>query len=453
MSFCKFSLIQKNNLTTESQSAYWRFRVMFFMMVGYAAFYFVRQNLSFAMPGIGASLGFSKSDLGKITSTFGIIYGFGKVISGIFSDRSSARVFLATGLMLSAIANIFMGASSSLWLMISIWLMNSCFQAMGAPACAKLLAHWYSPKEIGTRWAVWSSSQHIGSAIIGICIVLFLPTLGWRYAFYIPGVLCAIVSLFVFFGIRDEPNSVGLNVKDEASGANIDNTKEDECAHMTSFEILIKRVLRNKMVWAMGAANFFLYFVRMSVFFWAPMFLCEAKGNSVGSAGLETAAFNIAGILGSIASGMLSDKLFKGYRGRAGFFFMIGLSISIFMLWFAPNGMPIIHTLVMLSIGFFVAGPQTMVGVAAVDFASKRAAGSASGLTGTCGYIGAATSGVGTAYIAEHSFGWHGVFAMMLLSAFIGSLCFIFTWNARSKAFEKKIAKSKKNENISEKAA
>lgn len=409
--------------------------MMICMMLGYAAFYFVRQNLSFAMPAMQASLGFSKAQLGLIATTFGIIYGWGKFISGVIGDRTSARTFMAGGLALSALANLCMGFTGSLPLLIGIWALNSCFQSTGAPSCAKMLTHWFSPKELGTRWAIWSSSQQMGAALIGMLIThYFLKWGGWRYAFYIPGILSLIIAGIVYWGVRDDPQTAGLPALEAFES--LSNKAEDECAHMTSFQILVSRVLRNKMVWAMCMASFFLYFVRMSFLFWGPTFLCEAKGNELkASAGLMM-IFQLAGVAGSILAGVLSDRLFKGKRGRAGLFYMIGLAGSVLGMWALPSQSPhAVHALVMFLVGFFVAGPQTMIGVAAVDFASKRAAASASGLTGTFGYMGTALAGYGTAKVAA-AYGWTGAFLLLLGAALAGALCFLFTWNARAKSLE-----------------
>lgn len=419
--------------TEAAQYRYWRLRVMVSMFVGYAAFYFVRQNLSFAMPAMQETLGFSKAQLGLTVTAFALIYGVGKAISGYFGDKSSARAFMALGLLLSAGVNLFMGMTTSLMLLVAFWSMNACFQSMGAPSCAKVLTHWFGPKDIGTMWAIWSASQQVGSAIIGVAAAYFVGRLGWQSAFYIPGLACVVVAGFVFWGVRDEPKEVNLSNMEKFE--NLSTEEEDECAHMSTFEIMVKRVLCNKMVWVMCAANFFLYMVRMGIFTWAPTFLREAKGSSFALAGWQTALFNVAGVFGGILAGVLSDRFFEGRRGRVALLFMAGVATSILALWGAPVGQPWLHSLIMIFVGFCVAGPQTMVGVASVDFASKRAAGSASGLTGTFGYLGSAISGVGFGFLAEHS-GWNAVFLFMLGAAICGSLCLSFTWNARSKTLE-----------------
>jgi sugar phosphate permease len=412
---------------------------MISMMTGYAAFYFMRTNLSFAMPAMESDLGISKAQLGNLVSVFGMIYGFGKFISGIIGDRSKSRTFMAAGLFLAAVANICMGFASSLWLLVLIWAINSCCQSTGAPACAKTLAHWFSPKEFGTCWAIWSSSQQMGAALVGIVLPLFLVQCSWRVAFFAPGILCVLIAGFVYWGVRDNPQTVNLPSVEKFEGL---STKDsDECAHMTSFQVLVKRVLRSKTVWAMCSANFFTYFVRMGIFYWAPMFLVQAKGCSLIASGRLMTMFNVAGVLGSIAAGVLSDTYFNGHRGRAGVFYMIGLATSMWGLLILPAASDagvsyVFPYIVMFLIGFFVAGPQTMVGVTAVDVASKRAAGAASGLTGAFGYAGTTLSGKVVADVANSKYGWNGAFMMLFIMSCAGAICFLSTWNTRAKYLE-----------------
>src|SRR5438445_1912907 len=149
--------------------SYWRLRMLYATIFGYAAFYLVRQNLSMAMPGIGEEFGYSKYDLGWITSVFSISYGVGKLVNGYFSDRSDARYFMSIGLFLSAIISILMGLGSGLFFFILCWGLNGCFQSMGWPACARVITHWFSPTELGSKWAVCASSHQLGAmAMLGL---------------------------------------------------------------------------------------------------------------------------------------------------------------------------------------------------------------------------------------------------------------------------------------------
>ena len=49
-------------------------------------FYFVRKNLSFAMPEMEHSLGISKTTLGIYLTAHGVIYGISKFLNGIVGE-------------------------------------------------------------------------------------------------------------------------------------------------------------------------------------------------------------------------------------------------------------------------------------------------------------------------------------------------------------------------------
>src|SRR4051812_8853391 len=83
------------------KSRYWRRRILIGTIVGYAVFYLVRNNLSIAMPAMHRRLGISQSDLGLFLTLNGVLYGVSKFFNGILGDRANARIFMATGLLLS----------------------------------------------------------------------------------------------------------------------------------------------------------------------------------------------------------------------------------------------------------------------------------------------------------------------------------------------------------------
>ena len=189
---------------------YWRFRTMYSIMIGYAAFYLVRQNFSIAIPAICSDLNITKSDIGIVISIAAILYGIGKCFFGMVGDRYSARYVMTSGLLLSAFVNICMGFSSIIPMFAIFWALNYCFQSMGWPACAKMLTHWYSPTEIGTKWALWNTSHQFGSALIVSTAPYILMHFGWRYVFFIPGIIAIFVAGFVFNRLRNTPESLNL---------------------------------------------------------------------------------------------------------------------------------------------------------------------------------------------------------------------------------------------------
>src|SRR5262245_49139825 len=99
----------------------WQYRILIAALIGYALFYFVRQNLSVAMPAMETSLGVTKTDLGVFITLHMVLYGVSKFVNGMFVDRLNARWFMAGGLAVSALLNVAFGASSSTLVLGTLW--------------------------------------------------------------------------------------------------------------------------------------------------------------------------------------------------------------------------------------------------------------------------------------------------------------------------------------------
>lgn len=409
---------------------YWRIRTMYAMMIGYALFYVVRTNFGLAFPALIENFGYTKSDLGRLAAVGSLVYGAGKALNGFLSDRSNARVFMTIGLFGSALLSFCIGFTAEFWTLSLLWIVASWFQSMGWPPCARLLTHWYTPQELGTKWGLWNASHQIGGAVTAVGVSYLLVHHAWQTAFFIPGIISMVGSFFVYNRLRDNPKSVDLPPVEIYKNMPLNpQTLQEEDLSFT--DILFKKLLPNRPLWYVCGGNFFLYAVRSSVFIWTPTFLQEAKGASVSFAGLNLAGFEIAGFAGGFMAGYLSDKLCKGRRGPVSFMYMIALCLTLTGIWLTPAGYPTIDLLLLVTIGFFVYGPQVLVGVAAADFSSKKAVGAATGLTGTAGYMGAAFGSFTVAYIADIS-NWSNSFLFLAASALMGSVFFALTWHNRS---------------------
>lgn len=419
--------IKKNNF--QKQYRYWRFRIMYSIMIGYAAFYMIRYNFNMIMPLMQSEFGYSKTQIGTILTISALFYGCGKTINGIFSDYSNPRYFMSIGLLGSAIMNVCMGFCDGFYGFLFFWTLNSCFQSMGWAPCARLLTHWFSARELATKWAFWNSSQQVGNAAIAILAPNLAYYFHWRWAFIVPALLCVGFAAFLLNRLRDTPSSLGLPTIEEHHGLdNAENEKED---HRPLRQVFWHSVIKNKLVWYVCFANFFTYVVRSAILSWGPMFLCEFKGNTMAMAGYKTALFDGAAIIGGILAGYLSDGRFGGRRGPVSTIFMFVLAIFVVFFWQLPPGYYWLNTLGWIMIGFCISGPQILAGVAATDFSSKRVAGVASGLTGTFGYFATALTGVGMGAAIDY-YGWDYAFFIVSLSAVMAALFFALTWQYRA---------------------
>lgn len=135
----------------------YRIKVFLGIFVGYAGYYLLRKNFSLAMPEL-IKQGFTKGELGMVFSAVSLSYGISKFVMGNVSDRSNAKYFLPLGLILSAITMAFMGlspwATSSIAIMYVLLFINGWFQGMGWPPSGRVMVHWFSLRERGTKMGI-----------------------------------------------------------------------------------------------------------------------------------------------------------------------------------------------------------------------------------------------------------------------------------------------------------
>ncbi|RZA34705.1 MAG: MFS transporter, partial [Lysobacteraceae bacterium] len=122
---------------------------------------------------------------------------------------------------------------------------------------------------------------------------------------------------------------------------------------------------------------------------WGVLYLQEARGFSLPAAGTLLMISTLAGIVGAISFGMISDKVFNGRRPPANLLFGVLELIGLLLIFYGPNNMPVLVT-GMLLFGMGMTGMVTSLGgLFAVDIAPKRVAGAAMGVIGIFSYIGA----------------------------------------------------------------
>src|SRR5579862_5256903 len=302
-----------------------RWRILESTFIGYATFYFVRNNLPVVSKEMGQALHYSKGQIGDMLALTAIAYGVGKFLMGAWSDRSNPRYFMPFGLLLTALCNFAFGAISSYPLHLALWTLNGLVQGMGWGPCGRSLGHWYSVRERGTIFAFWNIAHNVGGGLTGLIAAYSTAWMGWRSAFYVPGVLAVLCAVYLLLRLRDTPQSVGLPPVEEYRGDYPATPDREE--ELGTRDLLVNYVLKNRYLWIFAAANFFVYIARYAMLDWGPTYLKEVKHASLENGGLSTAIFEFAGIFSTILMGWLSDKT-GGRRGMISLVCMVPVFLA-----------------------------------------------------------------------------------------------------------------------------
>ena len=269
--------------------------------------------------------------------------------------------------------------------------------------CTAVLAvHGIEQKQLGIGWTGVGLIQEDGRIQylgifndpndLGMLFVAVLPMtlwiLPWQFAFFIPAVFLVVMWVVLFARVENSP--AAANLKDLDTG---DETPEEKAAAPTLGFVLRKVFIRRE-PWLIAFSSMCIGMVRNSVDHWYPRYLDGVFGvkilSSFAPSFFASIAMPVAAILGGLAAGNASDRLFGSRRAPVIFFAFLGQALCLVLLraslreaWAA--------CLVLVAISFFVQSAHSLVGGAAsMDFGGRKAVATAAGLFDGAQYLAGA---------------------------------------------------------------
>ncbi|MGL5607276.1 MAG: MFS transporter family glucose-6-phosphate receptor UhpC, partial [Aeromonas veronii] len=295
------------------------------------------------------------------------------------------------------------------------------FQGWGWPPCSKLLTSWYSRTERGVWWSAWNTAHNVGGALIPLIVSTIALQHGWRYGMIVPGLIAIIAGLFLCWRLRDTPSAMGLPTVGEWRKDAMELAQQTQDAGLSHRQILRKYVLGNPYIWLLACCYVLVYVVRTAINDWGNLYMTEQRGFNLMSANSAISMFEVGGFIGALVAGWGSDKLFNGNRGPMNLIFAVGILLAVGSLWLMPFFSYVMQAACFFTIGFFVFGPQMLIGMAAAECSHKNAAGAATGFVGLFAYMGAALSGYPLAKVME-IWHWNGFFVVISVAAGVSAL-------------------------------
>jgi OPA family glycerol-3-phosphate transporter-like MFS transporter/OPA family sugar phosphate sensor protein UhpC-like MFS transporter len=271
--------------------------------------------------------------------------------------------------------------------------------------------------------SIWNTSHSVGAFVVAV-ICGYLTS--WQLCFWVPAAIACFGVFFIIATLRDTPKSVGLPELPKVKGELDDEENKDPKAFK---QFLMKKVFLNPVIWILAITDLFVYIVRFAILDWGPSML-DDMGLSKELTGWTVAIFEVAGCAGMLCAGYISDKFFKSRSQRVCAIEMGLVAACLLGLHFLQDAQQPVLFLVLLALaGFFIYGPQALLGVTAANIATKKAASSAVGLIGLMSYLSTIVSGVGFGWMAQN-WGWNAAYATILVAAVAGGLVVLMMWKA-----------------------
>lgn len=366
----------------EKEFKIWRWRIFAATWLTYAGLYFARKPFSIVKANLGDAHAWDTEALGALGAFYLIAYTIGQFIAGAAGQKWGPRLVLLSGIALSIAANAACGITNSYALFAVFVTLNGLGQSTGWSNCVGTMGQWFRKDERGRVMGVWATNYQVGGMLANGLAAFALGAWGFKYSFFAGSLALLVVWVFVYFNHRNKPSDVGLEDIDEEV-LEIDENG-DEVAEVAWPRAVVLNIA------IVGVFYFFVKFIRYAIWSWAPFLLQKNYGLDGDDAGYISTVFDAAGILGVIACGWLSDRVFNSRRALTSCVFILGMVVSCVLLYTVGSNSVWLFAVCMGMIGFTLYGPDAlMTGAGAIDVGAAKRATVAAGVINGMGSVGA----------------------------------------------------------------
>jgi OPA family glycerol-3-phosphate transporter-like MFS transporter len=408
----------------------------------YAFLYMGRYNLNAATSALGGVL--TNRDFGDIFAVGTLVYGCSFVVNGPLTDRLGGRTTILIAAAGSALCNLAMGGVLLLgWtggLVTTYSLLyaaNMYFQSFGAVSIVKVNAHWFHVRERGTFGGIFGVLISLGLYFSFDWSRLVAQKLGVGWTFFVPAIVLLLFLVLDWFVVFDRPSDTG-HPDIETDDAELSASGEK----LSSWDVA-RRLFTHPVLVTVALVEFCSGYFRQSVMQWAPKYAKQVgiQGEFVHAHwGLMLC---LAGILGGMAAGAVSDHVFHSRRGPSTLL-LYALMLACSVLCTFLLGSPVLGWLLVVMSMSIIGVHGLLSGTASMDFAGKRNAGFAVGIIDGFVYLGTALQSFvlgrmlpqESTAAAKDPAHW-GIWPMLVVpAALLGLLLSVRLWNAHPKAWE-----------------
>ena len=426
----------------------WRWTTFGVTWLIYASLYLTRKSFSVAKIAFAddPKVTLTRNDYGLIDSAYLTTYMAGQFLFGALGDRFGPRRVLLFGLSLSVLAAVIYGFSTAFYVMAILAVAQGVAQSTGWSNTAKVMSSWFSQRERGKVIGWWCTHYAVGAAIALPLAGFLMTQFGsprpagedgstivpyWPAAFWGAAAVVFLVLVIAWRFLRDRPEDVGLPsieaYHNEGEAVILEgDDPEDEPDRSWK---LIGEVLRVPSIWLLGLAYFAIKLTRYAFYFWGPKYINESLGADAQDSTLIAAALPVGGVIGVIATGYISDYCFQSRRAPVAILSLL-LTAGIMLLGLTEINSYWLMAGFFFMIGAFLFGPDTLIsGTAAIDFGTKKGAGTAAGVVNGVGSLGAILGGWLPGYITTED-DWSTMFYIFLVGILASALVLTPLWNA-----------------------
>jgi ACS family glucarate transporter-like MFS transporter len=399
-----------------------------------------RATISIAAPGIRKELGLDAVQMGFVFSAFAWSYVIAQLPGGWLLDRFGSKItyFFSIFLwsvftMLTGTAGFFAGGAA-VAMLFTLRLLVGAAEAPSFPGNSRIASSWFPTHERGLAAAVFNSAQYFATVLFAPIMGWLVHNYGWHSVFYVMGglgILMAFVWLKTIYGPKDHP-SIGAGELDyiQEGGALVDldgGTRATQTSQVNTLAC-IKELLGNRMLLGVYVGQYCITTLTYFFLTWFPVYLVQERHMTILKAGFVASLPAIAGFLGGVTGGWISDRL-----SRAGYSLSVSRKVPIVLGMLMSMSMIACNyidadTLVVavMSLAFFGKGVGALGWAVVSDTSPKEAGGLSGALFNTFGNTAGITTPIVIGYIVQATGSFAGALIFVGANAALAIACYLF---------------------------
>lgn len=270
--------------------------------------YLDRGNLSVAAPLIAHDLGISNTEMGVVLSAFVWPYAVMNLPTGWLVDRFGPKLLISVSVGVWSIVSVLTGFAASVTQFVGLRVALGVSEAPLFPGALKATDAWFPSHEKAAAASLYLATTQLGLALSPPVATALMIPFGWPAMFVIIG-LFGIVAMVGWLIVYREPGDHPWLSRDELAyiraGQHAGDAEPKAPLSWREWTGLFRR----PQIWIMVFGGFCLQYVFWFYISWLPTYLQQAQHVSITRAGFVAALPFIAGAVGVLTGGKISDWL------------------------------------------------------------------------------------------------------------------------------------------------
>jgi ACS family glucarate transporter-like MFS transporter len=399
-----------------------------------------RATISIAAPEIRRELGLDAIQMGFVFSAFAWSYVLAQLPGGWLLDRFGSKITYFFSIFLWSLFTFFTGAvgfftgAAAVAMLFTLRLMVGAAEAPSFPGNSRIASAWFPTHERGRAAAIFNSAQYFATVLFAPIMGWLVHSHGWPSVFYVMGVLGILMAFVWLKTIHSPRQHPGISagelqyLQDGGALVDLDGDARNAKATQVNTFACIRELLGNRMLLGVYIGQYCITTLTYFFLTWFPVYLVQERGMTILKAGFVASLPAIAGFLGGIVGGWLSDRLSKAGRSLSvarKMPIVLGMLLSTSMIAcnYIETDMLVVA---IMSLAFFGKGIGALGWAVVSDTSPKEAGGLSGALFNTFGNTAGITTPIVIGYIVQTTGSFAGALVFVGANAAMAIVCYLF---------------------------